>query len=759
MKDPVCGMNVTEASPHQLVRGTQHFYFCGARCRERFAADPPKYLAAPEQATPRESAPPAPKGTVYVCPMHPAVHQDRPGQCPRCGMALELALPDLTEHQNPELVDFTRRFWRTLPLTGVVFALAMWGGPAHGVLMAYQSWLELLLASPVVLWAGGPLFQRGWLSLRHRSPNMWTLISLGAGAAFLYSVVATVLPGAFPAAVQSMGRTAVYFEAAAVIISLALLGQMLELRARSRTASAIRALLKLAPKTARRIRADGVEEDVALEAVKAGDVLRVRPGDKVPVDGLTLSGASTVEESLISGESLPAAKGPGDPLIGGTLNGAGTLTLRAERVGAETLLAQIVQLVAQAQRSRAPLQRLADVVAGYFAEAVVVIALVTFAAWLYWGPQPSWLYGLLSAVSVLIIACPCALGLATPMSIMVASGRGAMQGVLFKDAVAIERLGSVDTLVLDKTGTLTQGRPEVTQVIAAAGFAQGEVLQLSASLEQGSEHPLGSALVRAAREKALELDVPQQFLSTAGSGVAGRVNGRALRLGSAALLGEVGISVQALQADAQRLQQRGASVVYLAVDGHLAGLLAVADPIKATTAAALTTLRNAGLRIVMATGDSLATACFVAQALAIETVHAQVKPAGKLELVAALQAAGHVVAMAGDGVNDAPALAKADVGIAMGTGTDVALHSAAITLVKGDLNGIVRALELSKATVRNMHQNLAFALLYNALGIPLAAGALYPLTGMLLSPMIAALAMTFSSVSVVGNALRLRLKH
>ncbi|AJF50116.1 copper-transporting ATPase [Pseudomonas aeruginosa] len=670
-------------------------------------------------------------------------------------MTLEPLLPDLDD-DNPELRDFSRRFWWTLPLTLVVLALAMLGERLHLMDMATQSWVELVLSLPIVLWAGWPFFSRGWLSVVNRSPNMWTLIGLGTGAAFIYSVVATVAPEVFPASFMSMGRVGVYFEAAAVIISLTLLGQVLELKARSQTSAAIKSLLGLAPKTARRINADGSEEDVPLSHVHVGDLLRIRPGEKVPVDGIVHEGSSSIDESMLTGEPLPVSKRVGDKVIGATLNTSGALIMRSERIGSDTVLSQIVQMVAQAQRSKAPMQRMADVVAGYFVMAVVAIAVTTLLVWGFFGPQPTWVYGLINAVAVLIIACPCALGLATPMSIMVATGRGATQGVLFRDAAAIENLRKVDTLVIDKTGTLTEGRPAFDQVVAAPGFTNDEVLRLAASLDQGSEHPLADAIVQAARAQGLQLVKPQSFESGTGIGVRGKVEHRQLALGNTVLMEQSGVSAEPLVPQAEALRGEGASVMYLAVDGQLAGLLAVSDPVKGSTPEALAALKAAGLRVIMATGDGQTTAKAVGARLGIDEVHGEVKPADKLMLIERLQKEGRIVAMAGDGINDAPALAKADVGIAMGTGTDVAMNSAQVTLVKGDLRGIAVARTLSVSTVRNMKQNLMFAFLYNALGIPIAAGVLYPLTGWLLSPLIAALAMSLSSASVVGNALRLK---
>ena len=694
--------------------------------------------------------------TIYTCPMHPEIRQNHPGNCPKCGMTLEPETPTLDEGENPELVDFTRRFIWTLPLTIVVTVLAMAGHRLQWFEMATQSWIEFALSVPIVLWAGWPFFVRAVQSVVNRSPNMWTLIGLGTSAAFIYSVVATVAPGVFPSAFVSMGRVAVYFEAAAVIISLTLLGQILELKARSQTSAAIKSLLGLAPKTARRIDAAGAEEDIPLAHVHVGDTLRVRPGEKVPVDGVVIEGSSAVDESMLTGEPLPVTKRPGDKLIGATLNTNGAIVMRSERVGSQTVLASIVQMVLQAQRSRAPMQRMADQVARYFVVTVISIALLTFVVWGLVGPEPSWVYGLINAVAVLIIACPCALGLATPMSIMVATGKAATQGVLFRDAAAIENFRKVDTLIVDKTGTLTEGKPTFERAIAAPGFTEEDVLRLAASLDQGSEHPLADAIVRAAKAQKLDLEKADSFESASGIGVSGSVGGKKLALGNTALMTQLGVAVDGLSAQAESLRVEGASVMFLAVDGKAAGLLAVSDPIKATTVEALAALKASGLRVIMATGDGLTTAKAVAARLGIDEVHGEVKPADKLALVDRLQREGRIVAMAGDGINDAPALAKADVGVAMGTGTDVAMNSAQVTLVKGDLRGIAQARVISDETIANMKQNLGFAFVYNALGVPLAAGVLFPFTGWLLSPMIAALAMSLSSASVIFNALRLR---
>ncbi|EHN66138.1 heavy metal translocating P-type ATPase [Comamonas testosteroni ATCC 11996] len=744
-------MTVTEQSEHQLTHEGRPYYFCSAKCQSKFAAKPLQYLVsiAPEDTAPKTA------GTIYTCPMHPEVRQDHPGTCPKCGMTLEPIIP-LDEEDNHELKDFQRRFWWTLPLTIIVTVLAMFGHRLGLFDMKVQTWIELVLSLPVVLWTGRPFFARGWQSLIHRSPNMWTLIGLGTGAAFLYSLVATLAPGVFPDSFISMGRVAVYYEAAVVIISLTMLGQIIELKARSQTSAAIKALLGLAPKTARRINVDGSEEDVPLNHVHVGDLLRIRPGEKVPVDGVVTEGSSAVDESMLTGEPVPVTKRLGDKVIGATMNTSGSLVMRSEKVGTATMLSQIVQMVVNAQRSKAPMQRMADVVAGKFVVVVVLIAIATFFVWGWFGPEPSWVFGLINSVAVLIIACPCALGLATPMSVMVATGRAATQGVLFRDAGAIEKMREVDTLIVDKTGTLTEGKPAFDAAVAAPGYTADEVLRLAASLDQGSEHPLAEAIVSAARAKGLELIKPLDFESSSGIGVRGIVDGKHLVLGNTALMQQEGVATDALKIDGERLRNEGASVMHLAVDRQLAGILAVTDPIKATTREAIQNLHASGLRIVMATGDGLTTAKAVGAKLGIDEVHGEVKPADKLALVERLQKEGRIVAMAGDGINDAPALAKADVGVAMGTGTDVAMNSGQVTLVKGDLRGITAARDISTDTVRNMRQNLLFAFVYNGIGVPIAAGVLYPFTGWLLSPLIAALAMSLSSASVIFNALRLR---
>ena len=756
LKDPVCGMTVTSASPHVVQHQGSSIYFCSAGCKGKFEADPEKYLARARgvsSATPLEAAAP---GAVYTCPMHPEVRQDHSGACPKCGMALEPEMPSLEDEDNPELNDFRRRFFWTLPLTCIVFVLAMAGHRLQWPNATLEGWVELALTAPVVLWAGWPFFVRAAQSVIHRSPNMWTLIGLGTSAAFIYSLVATIVPGIIPASFMVMGRVPVYFEAAAVIISLTLLGQLLELKARSQTSAAIKSLLGLAPKTARRINADNTEEDVPLTHVHVGDMLRVRPGEKVPVDGVVIEGGSAVDESMLTGEPIPVMKQAGDKLIGATLNTSGALVMRSERVGSQTVLASIVQMVLQAQRSKAPMQRMADHVARYFVITVVSIAFLTLIVWGIYGPSPSWVYGLINAVAVLIIACPCALGLATPMSIMVATGKAAKQGVLFRDAAAIENFRRVDTLIVDKTGTLTVGKPSFDRIVAVQGVTEDRILTLAASLDQGSEHPLAATIVEAAHARGLTLDKADGFAALAGLGVCGTVGGAKLALGNAALMAQQNVSTHDLERQSEALRAQGASVMYLSIDGTLSGILALSDPIKPATADALAALRLSGLRVIMASGDAMTTSAAVAARLGIDEVHGSVKPADKLALVAKLQQEGRIVAMAGDGINDAPALAKADVGVAMGTGTDVAMNSAQVTLVKGDLRGIAQARTISTETVRNMKQNLGFAFIYNTLGIPLAAGVLYPLTGWLLSPMIAALAMSLSSVSVISNALRLR---
>jgi len=751
--DPVCGMAVDPATTtHHARHDGSDYPFCSDGCRRKFIADPQRYLT-PDADT----AEPVPAGTLYTCPMHPEIVQEGPGTCPLCGMALEPAMPSLEEGENPELTDFRRRFWWSLPLSVATMALAMLAMTPvlHGLSPDLRVWIELALATPVVLWAGWPFLQRWAQSIRHRSPNMWTLIGTGVLAAYGYSVVATIAPGLFPPSFQQHGHVGVYFEAAAMIISLTLLGQLMELRARAKTSAAIKALLGLAPKTARVLREDGREEDIEITALQPGDRVRVRPGEKVPVDGTVVDGRSSIDESMLTGEPVPVGKTIGDTVIGATLNGTGSLVVRADRLGDDSMLAQIVQLVAQAQRSRAPMQRMADTVAYWFVLAVLSVAVLTFFGWGLFGPEPSWTHAVLSAVAVLIIACPCALGLATPMTIMVATGRAAQHGVLFRDAEAIEALRQVDTLVVDKTGTLTEGRPAFRDVQAVAPYQPDQILQWAASLDQGSEHPLAAAIVAQAQARSMPLTQVVDFDSLTGMGVQGVVDGKTLLLGNTALMDEHGVALDALREAAEQLRKAAASVMYLAVDGQLGGLLAVADPIKASTAEAIAQLHRDGLRIVMATGDGAATAEAVARELGLDEVHGEMRPADKAALIRSLQAQGRKVAMAGDGINDAPALASADVGIAMGNGTDVAMSSAQVTLVKGDLRGILRARQLSTASVRNMRQNLGFAFLYNGLGIPVAAGVLYPL-GIVMSPMLAAVAMSLSSVSVISNALRLR---
>jgi Cu+-exporting ATPase len=754
--DPVCGMSVDPATAkHVAQHEGETFYFCSAGCRTKFVADPDKYLKAAEG--PGEVVP---EGTIYTCPMHPEVRQVGPGACPICGMALEPLEIGADDGPNPELADMTRRFWIGAVLTLPVFVLEM-GGHLFGLTehiggQQVSNWVQLALATPVVLWAGAPFFARGWRSVVSRNLNMFTLIALGTGTAWLYSVAATLAPGAFPAALHGHdGAIPAYFEAAAVITVLVLLGQVLELRARASTGGAIRALLDLAPKQAVRLRRDGTEEDVPLEQVQVGDHLRVRPGDKIPVDGEVIEGRSGVDESMVTGESMPVVKEVGAKVIGGAVNQTGSLVIRAEKVGRDTLLAQIVQLVSQAQRSRAPVQRLADRVAGWFVPLVLAVAVAAFFAWLSFGPEPRFSYALLAAVAVMIIACPCALGLATPMSIMVAVGRGAQAGVLIKNAEALERLEQVDTLVVDKTGTLTEGRPEVTQVMPL-GLHEAELLRLAASVEVASEHPLAEAVVRAAKARGLAVAPVTDFDSPTGKGAVGVVDGRRVALGNARFLAEVGVNTTALEPMAEAARAEGATVIFAAVDGKAAGAIAIADPIKAHAAEVLGALRAEGLRIVMLTGDNLTTAEAVARRLGITEVEAEVLPQDKAAVIERLQREGRSVAMAGDGVNDAPALAAADVGIAMGTGTDVAIESAGVTLLKGELAGILKARRLSRAVMRNIRQNLFFAFIYNAAGVPVAAGVLYPAFGLLLSPMIAAAAMSVSSVSVIANALRLR---
>ena len=758
-KDPVCGMTVklNAGKPTRQYKG-ETYHFCSQRCHDKFAADPARYLEP--ASAPVESVPP---GTKYTCPMHPEIVRDGPGDCPICGMALEpMGIPAADEGPNPELVDFTRRFWVGTVLTVPLLVLTM--GPFVGLGVVRDVlgerttlWIELILGTPVILWAGWPFFVRGVKSVINRSLNMFTLIGMGVGAAYLFSVVAVLAPGIFPAGFRDAeGHVGVYFEAGAVIVVLVLLGQVMELRARERTGSAIRALLDLAAKTARVIREDGREEEIPLEEVEVGDRLRVRPGDKVPVDGVVIEGRSSVDESMISGEPVPVEKVEGEKVTGATINGTGSLIIEAERVGADTMLSQIVEMVANAQRSRAPIQKLADSVAGMFVPAVIAIAIVAFVVWATWGPAPALAYALVSAVAVLIIACPCALGLATPMSIMTATGRGAQAGVLIKNAEALERFAKVDTLIVDKTGTLTVGKPKLVAVLPESGHDEDEVLRLAASLERGSEHPLAEAIVTGAEERGISLAKAEEFEAVTGKGVKGVVDGKPVALGNAKLLADLGVDGGGLSESANARRDEGETVMFVIVGSEIAGLVSVADPVKETTPAALKALHEQGFRIVMATGDNARTAKAVAARLGIDEIRADVLPEDKARIIEELQAEGRKVAMAGDGVNDAPALAQADVGIAMGTGADVAIESAGFTLVKGDLNGIVRARRLARATMRNIKQNLFFALVYNAAGVPVAAGVLFPFFGILISPIFAAAAMSLSSVSVVGNALRLR---
>jgi len=740
---------------HRAEHGGRTYYFCSSGCRSKFTADPQKYLAR-DEAPPKAVAP----GTIYTCPMHPQIRQIGPGSCPICGMALEPVEVTADQGPNPELVDMQHRFWVALALTVPVFLLEMGNhllGFDHLIGGARSNWVQLILATPVVLWAGAPFFERGYRSVRTRNLNMFTLIALGTGAAYAYSVVATLLPNAFPVTLRAHdGSVPVYFEAAAVITLLVLLGQVLELKARDSTSGAIRALLDLAPKTARRIATDGVENEIPLDEVVIGERLRVRPGEKIPVDGKVVEGRSAVDESMVTGESMPVTKSVGDSVIGGTLNRSGSLIIEAQRVGRDTMLARIVALVSEAQRSRAPIQKLADSVAGWFVPAVILTAVLAFAAWMIWGPEPRFSYALIAAVAVLIIACPCALGLATPMSIMVGVGRGAEAGVLIKNAEALERLEKVDTLVVDKTGTLTEGRPAVIAVVPAAGFDEASILRLAASVERASEHPLAAAIVAAAEARKIVLSAATDFDSPTGKGAFGTVEGKRVVLGNAAFLKEHSVNVASLAGEAEKLRADGATSIFVGVGDKAAGVIAIADPIKASTQAALQALRADGIRIVMLTGDNRTTAQAIARRLGISDIESEVLPDQKSAVVDRLKREGRVVAMAGDGVNDAPALAAADVGIAMGTGTDVAIESAGVTLLRGDLQGIVKARRLSVATMSNIRQNLFFAFVYNAAGVPIAAGVLYPVFGILLSPIIAAAAMALSSVSVIANALRLR---
>jgi Cu+-exporting ATPase len=755
VRDPVCGMTVdTAISRHRFDHRGETYHFCSAGCRTKFAADPQTYL---DKTKPKAAVA---EGTIYTCPMHPQIRQVGPGNCPICGMTLEPEVASLDAPPNAELADMTRRFWVGLVLALPAVVLEMGGHlvGGHGLIdPTLSNWIQLVFATPVVVWAGWPFFVRGWQSLKTRNLNMFTLIAMGTGVAYGYSLIGTIAPDIFPATFRGHGgAVSVYFEAAAVITVLVLLGQVLELRAREATSGAIKALLQLAPKTARLVDAGGTDHEVQIDSLKVGDTLRVRPGEKVPVDGVILEGRSSLDESLVTGESMPVTKESGDKVIAATLNQSGGFVMRADKVGRDTLLSQIVQMVAQAQRSRAPIQRLADRVAGWFVPTVIIVALIAFAAWAWFGPEPKMAFGLVAAVSVLIIACPCALGLATPMSIMVGVGRGAQAGVLIKNAEALERMEKIDTLVVDKTGTLTEGKPKVVSIVAAAGFQESEILRLAASVERASEHPLADAIVRAARERDLDLGKVDEFNSPTGKGATGKVEGKTVLLGNSNFLTSLGVETRSLSEQGERLRGDGATVINIAVDGRLAGLFAIADPVKPSTPDALKALAAEGIKVIMLTGDNQTTANAVARKLGITDVEAEVLPDQKSAVVTKLQKAGRIVAMAGDGVNDAPALAAAEVGIAMGTGTDVAMESAGITLLKGDLGGIVRARRLSQATMGNIRQNLFSAFIYNAAGIPVAAGILYPHFGILLSPIIAAAAMALSSVSVVGNALRLR---
>ena len=756
LRDPVCGMTVDPSTAKfQADQDGVTYYFCSTGCRSKFLADPSAYTK--QQVAPK----PAAVGVIYTCPMHPQIRQTGPGNCPICGMTLEPLTATAETGLSPELIDMTRRFWIALVLTLPVFVLEMGShipalGLARSISMTASTWIQFALSTPVILWAGWPFFARGWASLRNRSLNMFTLIALGVGVSYLYSLVATFMPSLFPMEIRHEGMIAVYYEAAAVITVLVLLGQVLELRAREQTGGAIRALLKLAPKSARRINTDGHDEEVALEQVRIGDRLRVRPGESVPVDGTVTEGRSSVDESMVTGESMPVEKTRDARLIGGTMNGTGGLVMRADKIGSDTVLARIVHMVSEAQRSRAPIQRLADIVSAWFVPAVIIAAMTAFTAWMIWGPAPAFSHALVAALSVVIIACPCALGLATPMSIMVGIGKGAGAGVLIKNAEALERFEKVDTLVVDKTGTLTESKPRVVAVVPAEGFDESGILALGASLERLSEHPLAAAISAAAHDRNLTLQDVSEFASVTGKGVTGKVGGRTVGVGTVKLLGDQTVSAD-LNTGADALRRDGATVMFVTVDGQAAGIIAVADPIKATTAAALDSLRANGIKIVMLTGDNRLTAQAVAAKLGITDIEAEVLPEQKNAIVRRLRSEGRVVAMAGDGVNDAPALAEADVGVAMGTGTDVAMQSAGITLVKGDLTGIARARTLSHATMRNIRQNLVLAFIYNVLGVPVAAGILYPAFGILLSPVIAAAAMSLSSVSVIANALRLRL--